>query len=73
MNELTDYKYSFIIQTKFILTIIQIIELLCIYFTYDENIFSGLGINISRLSEEYNIARTMYILIIKFSNRYKLF
>lgn len=47
----------FIIQLKFILTVMKIILLLCIFFTIDENIFSGLAMTDEKNEANYNYAR----------------
>jgi hypothetical protein len=49
-----------LVQIKFVFSIIKIILLICIYFTYDENIFSGLSLSDERLNENYLKARAMY-------------
>lgn len=46
-----------LIELKFLFTIIKIILLLCIYFTYDENLFAGLSLKSERLSDQYNLTR----------------
>ena len=53
------FNYLPLIRIKFILTVLQILELLCIYFTHDENIFQGLSIKAERFSDEYANARSM--------------
>lgn len=47
----------FIIQLKFILSVMKIILLLCIFFTEDENIFSGLAMTDEKNGANYNYAR----------------
>ena len=47
----------FIIQLKFILSVMKIILLLSIFFTQDENIFSGLAMTDEKNGANYNYAR----------------
>jgi hypothetical protein len=54
-----DNKFLTIIRLKFIFTIAEMIELICIYLTYDEFIFIGLGLKAQRLSAEYTTASTV--------------
>ncbi len=59
MEENKNTKFTGLIRFKFLLTIFQIIELICIFFTYDENIFEGVGIKIKRNDDEYIVGRSM--------------
>lgn len=54
-----DQQFNFLMSLKFLLSISRIILLLCIFFTYDENIFSGLNFIIERNEEEYLKARSV--------------
>ncbi len=57
MNDLPS-KFQGLIKFKFLFTIIKVILLLCIWFTYDENVFKGLRFNAVRGDSDYNNART---------------
>ena len=52
-------KFLTLLSYKFLLSIIRSILLICIYFTYDENIFIGLNFYEERGDEEYETARTV--------------
>jgi hypothetical protein len=54
-----DDKFLTIIRLKFVFIVAQIIELVCIYLTYDEFVFLGLSIKAVRFSEEYTTASTV--------------
>ncbi len=54
-------RFTLLVQFKFLFSIIKGILLLCIYFTYDENIFSGLAISDERNSENYLKARSIIL------------
>lgn len=59
-NQLPD-KFHTVIKLKFLFTIIKIILLLCIYFTYDENLFAGLSLINVRNDDKYMQARATFI------------
>jgi hypothetical protein len=52
-------KFLTLISFKFLFSIIRGILILCIFFTYDENIFSGLNFYVERGDLDYEIARSM--------------
>jgi len=54
-----EQQFNFLIALKFLFSIIRIILLICIYFTYDENIFSGLSFIEERNEEKYLQARAV--------------
>jgi hypothetical protein len=61
-NEVIPNKFHLEIQLKYLFTMIKIILIVCIYLTYDENIFSGLSLMAERLDVDYMKARTVYYL-----------
>ncbi len=54
-------KYTFLIQFKFLLVLIKLILIICIYLTYDENLFSGLSVISERNSDNYLKARSILL------------
>jgi hypothetical protein len=56
-----DNKFHTIIRLKFIFIVAEIIELICIYLSYEENVFAGLSIKAERLSKDFTTASTVYI------------
>jgi len=52
-----EQQFTFLISLNFLLSISRIIILICIYFTYDENIFSGMSYVTERNDIEYLKAR----------------
>ena len=54
--------FCLIIQLKYLFAIIKLILIICIYLTYDENIFSGLSILDERLENNYMKARAILLL-----------
>lgn len=59
-------KYTLLIELKFLFLIIKIILVICVYLTYDENIFSGLSLVEERDSDKYNTARSSLLAAISF-------
>jgi hypothetical protein len=59
-------KFYRLIQYKFLLSIIKCILVLWIYFTYDENIFSGIALKDERDNENYLNARSIIITGVSF-------
>jgi hypothetical protein len=51
----------FIVHLKFILSMLKNILLLCIFFTQDENIFSGLAMTDEKGGVNYNYARGIFL------------
>lgn len=58
-------RFTTLISLKFIFSVIKMILLICIYFTYDENIFTGMTYETERNSNDYNKARQVYIIFNK--------
>lgn len=54
-------KFFYLIKLKFLFVLFKLIILLCIYFTFDENIFSGLSMLSERNDENYKIARAIIL------------
>ena len=57
----TTFKFPILIKLKYLFLIIKLILMLCVYLTYDENLFSGLSLIEERESENYYIARANLI------------
>lgn len=55
-----DQQFNFLMSLKFLFSISRVILLVCIFFTYDENIFSGLNFSTERNDAEYIKARAVY-------------
>ncbi len=59
-------KFSILVKLKFLFLVIRMILILCIYFTYDENVFSGLSVLSQRNDTFYMNARAILISSISF-------
>jgi hypothetical protein len=59
-------KYTLLIELKFLFLMIKIILVICVYLTYDENIFSGLSLVDERDNDKYNQARATLLSAISF-------
>lgn len=59
-------KYTLLIELKFLFLMIKIILVICVYLTYDENIFSGLSLVEERDSDKYHTARSSLLAAISF-------
>ena len=60
-NYIPPSRFHSVITLKFLFTIIAIIFLFIIYFTFDENVFSGLALIDERNEEAYMVARTVLL------------
>lgn len=54
--------FSLIIRLKYLFVVIKLFLIICIYLTYDENIFSGLSMIEERLESNYMKSRTILLL-----------
>lgn len=59
-------KFFILVKLKFLFLMIRMILILCIYFTYDENVFSGLSVLGQRNDTFYMEARAVLISSISF-------